>query len=112
VGELALDPVAVETVFVQDCARHAAEAVGGHLVFGVAHRAEGGQDGRVAHRAEGGTVRGEDVFSASGDVSHFIQRFERLPRERDYVRAAHLHFSYEKYAARERNTTTVAMQTD
>ena len=66
-GKLVIDDVGAEAKdFVQDGARHRAEAVTAHLVGLDAGAAEGGQHCVVGHRARVGAGAGEDITAVAG----------------------------------------------
>ena len=49
-GKLALDGVPVPPVFIQQCAGHAPETMAAHLILGIPHSPQGGQNSVAAHR--------------------------------------------------------------
>ena len=72
VGELTFDDLVVPALFVQQRRGHAAEAMTGHLIFWVAHPAQGGEHCVLAHRACLRSGAGENITGSARSAGYRI----------------------------------------
>src|SRR5271156_3395913 len=89
--QLCLDSVGVPfSAFVEHRRGGGAEAVGGHLVLGVAEAPQGRVECVLRKRSAAAAQAREDQFGVAGDRMRVFQHGEGLMRERDAMRAAEL----------------------